>query len=63
MHIHIHPNHRNSHPHPHQGPFSRAARGLGSTLDRLTGPGMTARQRSDRTNAEARNERYGAGIL
>ena len=63
MHIHFHSGHNIEHGHPHGGPFSRITRDLGSALDRLTGPGMTDRQRASRHRAEARNERYGSGLM
>ena len=63
MHIHIHFNHNSDHAHSHPGPFHRVAREVGSTVDWLTGPGLTDLQRLNRARAEARNERYGGGIL
>ena len=63
MHIHIHFSHNRDHPHANTGPFRRAAREVGATVDRLTGPALTERQRLERSRAEARNERYGGGIL
>ena len=63
MHIHIHFNHNRDLPHSHQGPFQRVAQEVGSTLGKFAGPASTERQRSDRARAEARNERYGGGVL
>lgn len=63
MHIHIHFNRNRDLPHSHQGPLHRVARDVGSTLDKLAGPASTERQRSERARADARNQRYGGGIL
>lgn len=63
MHIHIHFSHNRDLRHARQGPFHRVAREVGSTLDKLSGPATTERQRSERARAEVRNERYGGGVL
>ena len=63
MHIHIHQGHELKHRHPHGNLVSRVTQDLDTVLDWLTGPGMTERQRSARNSAEARNERYGNGVM
>ena len=49
--------------HNHDGPISRIARNLGVANDWLAGPSMSARERSSRKLAEARNSRYESLML
>ncbi len=49
--------------HNHDGPFSRIARNLEVANDWLAGPSMSARERSSRKLAEARNSRYESLML
>ena len=63
MHVHIHLSHDNERDHPHDKSFNRVTRDLDALLEWMTGPGMTEQQRSVRNRAEARNERYGNGVM
>lgn len=56
-HIHIHSD------HSHDGLFSRVSRELGSVLEWFSGPALSQEQRFNRVQAEARNDRYGYGVL
>ena len=63
MHIHFHSRHGIDHDHPRDRPFNRVTRDLDAVLDWLFGPGMTDRQRSNRSRAEAFNERHGSSLM
>ena len=59
MHAHL-SFHRNNH---HDGFFHRVARDLGAAMEWITGPAMSRQRLLDRAQAEARNQKYGYGIL
>ena len=59
MHAHL-SIHRN---YNHDSLFRRMARDLGTALEWISGPAMSRQGLMDRAQAEARNQKYGYGIL